>query len=189
MIIQSIQSSQANGTVFSAVRFGNVLGSSGSVIPTFRKQIAEGGPITVTHPEITRYFMSIPEAVGLILQSATQAKGGEINVLDMGQPIKIRELAKQMIELSGLTPEVDIQIEYSGLRPGEKLYEEPIHEGEDIRTTSHPKIKWIERGANGKDVLAEIKALKEDLYSSVNQNAHLKEWLGRMVPEYTPWKG
>jgi FlaA1/EpsC-like NDP-sugar epimerase len=189
MIIQSIQSSQANGTVFSAVRFGNVLGSSGSVIPTFRKQITEGGPITVTHPEITRYFMSIPEAVGLILQSATQAKGGEINVLDMGQPIKIRELAKQMIELSGLTPEVDIQIEYSGLRPGEKLYEEPIHEGEDIRPTSHPKIKWIERGVNGKDILGELQVLQGELYSAGNQNGHLKEWLARMVPEYTPWKG
>jgi nucleoside-diphosphate-sugar epimerase len=187
MVAQAIQHSEGNRTIYSAVRFGNVLGSSGSVIPTFKKQISEGGPITVTHPDVTRYFMSIPEAVGLILQSATQAKGGEINVLDMGQPIKIRDLAAQMIQLSGLIPDKDIKIEYRGLRPGEKLYEEPIHEGENIRPTSHPKIKWLDRSCNGKDILSELNALSVNLYS--HSNDELKAWLNRIVPEYTPWKG
>jgi FlaA1/EpsC-like NDP-sugar epimerase len=185
MIAQSIQHSEGNGTIYSVVRFGNVLGSSGSVIPTFRKQIGKGGPITVTHPDVTRYFMSIPEAVGLILQSATQAKGGEINVLDMGQPIKISDLAKQMIQLSGLILDKDIKIEYTGLRPGEKLYEEPIHEGEDIKPTPHPKIKWLDRNSNSKDILGELNTLHRDLYS--HKNEHLKGWLANMVPEYIPW--
>ncbi len=185
MIAQAIQHSEGNGTIYSVVRFGNVLGSSGSVIPTFRNQIRKGGPITVTHPDVTRYFMSIPEAVGLILQSATQAKGGEINVLDMGQPIKISDLAKQMIQLSGLILDKDIKIEYTGLRPGEKLYEEPIHEGEDIKPTPHPKIKWLDRNSNSKDILGELNTLHRDLYS--HKNEHLKGWLANMVPEYIPW--
>ena len=105
----------------------------------------------------------------------------------MGQPIKIRDLAAQMIQLSGLIPDKDIKIEYRGLRPGEKLYEEPIHEGENIRPTSHPKIKWLDRSCNGKDILSELNALSVNLYS--HSNDELKAWLNRIVPEYTPWKG
>ena len=127
-------------TRFVTVRFGNVLGSSGSVVPLFREQIRNGGPVTVTHPEITRYFMTIPEACQLIIQAALLGQGGEIFVLDMGEPIKISYLAEQMITLSGKTPGQDIEIVYTGLRPGEKLFEELFHEQEPLRPTPHPKI-------------------------------------------------
>lgn len=138
MIVQA--KNKVSKTEYAAVRFGNVLGSNGSVIPLFKKQIANGGPVTVTHKEITRFFMTIPEAVQLILQAVTYAKGGEIFVLDMGQPVKIYDLAVSVIKLSGLEPEVDIPIKISGLRPGEKLYEELLMAEEGLTATKHDKI-------------------------------------------------
>ncbi len=138
MIIQSFD--KKSDTEFVAVRFGNVLGSNGSVIPLFKKQIENGGPVTVTHPEINRFFMTIPEAVQLVIQAGAMAKGGEIFVLDMGQPVKILDLAKDLIKLSGLEPDKDIKIKFIGLRPGEKLYEEVLMADEGLKKTAHEKI-------------------------------------------------
>ncbi len=147
LCVQDIASRTQSQTIFSMVRFGNVLGSSGSVVPLFRKQIKEGGPITVTHPEINRYFMTIPEAASLVIQAGSMASGGEVFVLDMGEPVKIANLAENMINLSGLTvksvdnPKGDIEVVFTGLRPGEKLYEELLI-GDDVIPTSHEKIMF-----------------------------------------------
>ena len=127
-------------TIFSAVRFGNVLGSNGSVIPVFQRQIAAGGPLTVTHPEIERFFMTIPEASRLVIQAGGMAKGGEIFILDMGEPVKIVDLAKGLIQLQGLTPDVDVKIVFTGLREGEKMYEELLMDEESTQPTDNHSI-------------------------------------------------
>jgi len=138
--VQSLNNVPDCPTKFITTRFGNVLGSNGSVIPRFKEQIEKGGPVTVTHPEITRYFMTIPEACRLVLEAGSMGKGGEIFVFDMGKSVKIIELAKKMIRLAGLVPNVDIQIDFSGLRPGEKLYEELLNDNENTLPTHHEKI-------------------------------------------------
>jgi FlaA1/EpsC-like NDP-sugar epimerase len=182
-ILVEQKSASETGSAFAAVRFGNVLGSSGSVVPTFRRQIAAGGPLTVTHPEVTRYFMSIPEAVGLILQSALQAKGGEIFVLDMGKPVKIIDLARQMIELSGFKPDEDIKMEFTGLRPGEKLYEEPIHEMENVEPTGHPKVRCLRnnRSHGADNLVSEMLSIYQE---SAGDGERLKAWMAERIPEY-----
>lgn len=170
-------------TKFMAVRFGNVLGSSGSVIPIFKRQIANGGPVTVTHPDVTRYFMTIPEAVGLVLQSFVLGRGGEIFVLDMGQPVKILDLARQMIELSGFKPGDDIEITFSGLKPGEKLFEELQHRTEKHAPTVHPRIMRFTSTAMFSE--SGVQELEQQLYQ-LDSN-ELKALLQRLVPEYTPF--
>jgi len=167
---------------FVMVRFGNVLGSTGSVVPTFRAQIARGGPITVTHPDITRYFMSIPEAAQLVLQAGLMGSGGEIFVLEMGEPVKIADLAKDMIRLSGFT-EDEIKIEYTGLRPGEKLYEELLADNEHTLPTPHPKLRIAQ--ANQSDT-AWLEKLLVWVSASVMEDNAVRQALARWVPEYSP---
>jgi FlaA1/EpsC-like NDP-sugar epimerase/UDP-N-acetylmuramyl pentapeptide phosphotransferase/UDP-N-acetylglucosamine-1-phosphate transferase len=185
IFVQSLHAARPTGTKFMAVRFGNVLGSSGSVIPVFKKQIAAGGPVRVTHPEVTRYFMTIPEAVGLVLQSCAQGTGGEIFILDMGQPVKIVDLAHQLIELSGLRPGEDIEIEFTGLRPGEKLFEELSHAREDTTPTGHRKILRLRTDpAPLEEVRQKLQLIESRLYA-VSRN-ELKLLLTTAVPEYVP---
>ncbi len=183
LIIQYF-SRHSSHTEYVAVRFGNVLGSNGSVIPLFKKQIASGGPITITHPEIIRYFMTIPEAARLVIQAGGMAKGGEIFVLDMGEPVKILDLARNMIRLSGLEPEVDIKIEYIGLRPGEKLYEELLLDCEGkCEKTKHDLI-YIGSpiSFNEETFLRELEELRA---CAGVDNIHMMEVIHRLVPTYT----
>ncbi len=185
MCVQGLHAAQPEGTRFMAVRFGNVLGSSGSVVPTFSQQIASGGPVKVTHPEVTRYFMTISEAVGLVLQSATLGSGGEIFLLDMGQPVRIVDLARHLIELTGRVPGRDVRIEFTGLRPGEKLFEELCYQGENVTTTRHPKINRLVSGAIP---ISELRLVIEELFLEADllEADQLKRLLQRAVPEYRP---
>src|SRR5690606_32128496 len=185
MVCQALQAS-GGGTQFGIVRFGNVLGSAGSVIPKFQAQIAKGGPVTVTHPEITRYFMSIPEAAQLVLQAAAMGTGGEIFVLDMGEPVRIVDLARNMIRLSGYS-ENDIRIEFTGLRPGEKLYEELLADAEQTRETPHPKLRIVRSRPVDVEFLGPLQAWLEQP-APADDTAVRKELAAR-VPEYTPFLG
>ena len=180
-----VQSMNGNGTRFAVVRFGNVLGSNGSVVPLFEKQIAEGGPVTITHPEVARYFMTIPEAVMLVLIAGAMSRGGELFLLDMGEPVKIVDLAKNMIQLAGLVPDKDIEIKFIGLRPGEKLHEELLIAGEDVVDTAYEKIK-VCKNANNIDerilyeAVERFNVLVEDSYDHHAAVSILK----RLIPAY-----
>jgi FlaA1/EpsC-like NDP-sugar epimerase len=170
------------------VRFGNVLDSSGSVVPLFREQIKKRMPITVTHPEITRYFMSIGEAARLVIQAGAMSKNGEVFLLDMGSPVRIRDLALQMIELSGLIPEKDIPLQFTGLRPGEKLYEELLIDPAQSKPTKHPRIFSSEEPLPESEALQkEIQQLSEAI-SKRELNSALAS-MKRLVPEYNPDNG
>ena len=193
LVVQALAASPAAaGRSFAAVRFGNVLGSSGSVVPLFRDQIANGGPVTLTHPEITRYFMTIPEASQLVLQAAGMARGGEVFVLDMGKPVRVYDLARRMIEFSGLlvkdelNPRGDIEIKVTGLRPGEKLYEELLIGG-NPQATSHPKIMKARETSMG---LEELENDLRELLQAISRNdaETTRRILGQLVPEYSPAK-
>ncbi len=189
-----LQSLEGNGTRFMAVRFGNVVGSSGSVIPLFRRQIEHGGPVTVTHPEVTRYFMTILEAAQLVLQAGALGEDGEIFVLEMGTPVKIADMARDLIRLSGKEPDKDIEIVYTGLRPGEKLYEELITADEGVVTTRHERIMILRTNGDGngggdrEGFRQWLRRGLEELYSSAEAHdaSGIKRKLKELVPEYTP---
>ncbi|MBQ2866927.1 MAG: polysaccharide biosynthesis protein [Firmicutes bacterium] len=188
MLLQ--EKSQNSRTNYAAVRFGNVLGSNGSVIPIFREQISHGGPVTVTHEEITRYFMTIPEAVQLVIQAGAMAEGGEIFVLDMGNPVKIMDLAEKLIRLSGFEPYEDIDIKVTGLRPGEKLYEELLLDEEGIATTTHDKI-FVDHPVDPSPALSRLLEERCGLQDSIRDilgrsDEEAKAWLRELVPNYGP---
>ncbi len=184
-MLLSISQKPGNKTRFMAVRFGNVLGSSGSVIPTFKKQIAEGGPITVTSVEMKRYFMTIPEAVGLVLQTGAIGQNGGLYVLDMGEPVKIIDIARHLIRLSGLTPDVDIEIAITGLRPGEKVFEELKSSNEEYEPSGHPRISRIKCEPFPYDKLEDLKEFIEKLSRSPDRN-EIKKSLCSVIPGYRP---
>ena len=183
-----VQAQPDGKTIFSMVRFGNVLGSSGSVVPLFRRQISNGGPITLTHPEIIRYFMTIPEAAQLVLQAAVIAEGGEVMLLDMGEPVSIKSMAEQMVKLSGLTlkddktPNGDIEIVYTGLRPGEKLYEELLIDAKSVRTV-HPLIfRAHEKSLSSKELFPKLAVLEASIHKYDEKKT--LSILAELVPEW-----
>ena len=184
MVVQMMD--RRSDTEFVAVRFGNVLGSNGSVVPLFERQIACGGPVTVTHPEITRFFMTIPEAVSLVLQAGYYAKGGEIFVLDMGQPVKIDDMARQLIRLSGFEPDVDIPIIYTGLRPGEKLYEELLMDEEGLQDTAN-RLIHVGRPIDMDDE-AFCRQLEVLERACRHNSLDIRRCVADMVPTYHPKK-
>ncbi|HRH71301.1 MAG TPA: nucleoside-diphosphate sugar epimerase/dehydratase, partial [Flavobacteriales bacterium] len=180
MVVTSLAQTRPKAPQFITTRFGNVLGSSGSVIPLFRKQLAAGGPLTVTDPEVTRFFMTIPEACRLVLEAAIMGKGGEIFVFDMGEPVRIADLAEKMIRLSGMEPGTDVEIVYTGLRPGEKLYEELLATSENTLPTHHPRI-LIGKVRDGipEEVLGKVDAL-----TSATNEEEMVRLMKDLVPEY-----
>jgi FlaA1/EpsC-like NDP-sugar epimerase len=185
LIVSSAPSDRSHNTKFVSVRFGNVLGSNGRVVPLFQKQIASGGPVTVTHPEVRRYFMSVREAVQLVLQASTMGRGSEIFVLDMGEPIRIVDLATNMIRLAGLVPGEDIELSFVGLRPGEKLYEELVTAGENVLPTYHDKIKIFQGPRISRSFIESwLRELEESLEQ--RDGSALVSHLREMVPEYRP---
>jgi FlaA1/EpsC-like NDP-sugar epimerase len=185
MLVQGQNGCGLSSTRFMIVRFGNVVGSAGSVVPLFKKQIKRGGPITVTHPEVTRFFMTLPEACQLILQAGAMGNGGEIFILEMGEPVKIDDMARDLIRLSGFEPDVDIKIEYIGLRPGEKLFEELITEGENVVPTSHEKIMVL-KGLECN--LQSLNGILEDLdiYARDQAKDEIIGKLKEIVQDYKP---
>ncbi len=183
MYTQSMNQLEGVKTQFIATRFGNVLGSNGSVIPLFKKQIEKGGPVTVTHPEITRYFMTIPEACELVLEAAIMGKGGEVFVFDMGEPVRIVDLARKMITLSGLQVEKDIKLNFSGLRPGEKLYEELLNNNENTLPTHHPKI-LIAKVNTPSFAFMEVQINDMQTILDMGTNTHLVAKIKEIIPEY-----
>jgi FlaA1/EpsC-like NDP-sugar epimerase len=181
------KAARRSGRPYVAVRFGNVLGSRGSVVPLFQEQIARGGPVTVTHPEMRRYFMTIPEAVQLVLQAAALGQGGEVFLLDMGEPVRIVDLARDLIELSGLETGHDVEIQYTGMRPGEKLFEELMVSGEEYGPTRHQKVFVSRNGKHGlpcpvplEDAVAELVAVARR-----GDEARIRAKLHQIVPEYS----
>ena len=186
-VIQSVEEIEKS-PIFLAVRFGNVIGSSGSVIPIFQDQINRGGPVTITHPEMSRYFMSIPEAAQLTLQAGAMGDTtGQIYLLDMGKAVKIKDMAYDLIRLSGLEPDQDIPIIYTGLRPGEKLYEELVSKEEQAQTTNHKKIMVLQNGSNNMPwslMKREIQSLM-DISMKFDTDA-IKRKLQHLIPDYTP---
>lgn len=185
MVVQSLN--YISETKFAAVRFGNVLGSRGSVVPLFKKQIEEGGPVTVTHSDIIRYFMTIPEAVQLVIQAGALAKGGEVFVLDMGEPVRIADLARDLIRLSGLEPDKDIKITYTGLRPGEKMYEELLTDEEGISATTNQRI-FIGKRANcsWEEIKFIIKKLEQLISTDIENKIEIKRELMQIIAVYKP---
>jgi len=178
--------SQTSETKFVVVRFGNVLGSRGSAVPIFKKQIELGGPITITHPDMVRFFMTIPEAVQLVIQAGALANGGEVFVLDMGKPIKIEDLVNDLIRLSGLEPVTDIEVVYTGIRPGEKLYEEILTDEEGIVATKHNRIFISNsQNVNKRELFNNIRKLEYLINNKMNSNSsEIKSLLSQIVPSY-----